>query len=40
MSKKVTKVLRIIGHSMGGYAALALAGGIPRTKEGKKIETT
>ncbi|MEO6404400.1 MAG: alpha/beta fold hydrolase [Ferruginibacter sp.] len=24
----------VIGHSMGGYTALALAGGIPRTKEG------
>lgn len=30
----------VIGHSMGGYTALALAGGIPRTREGKKIETT
>lgn len=25
---------------MGGYTALALAGGIPRTREGEKIETT
>jgi len=30
----------VIGHSMGGYTALALAGGVPRTREGKKIETT
>lgn len=30
----------VVGHSMGGYTALALAGGIPRTREGKKIETT
>jgi len=29
----------VIGHSMGGYTALALAGGIPRTREGKIIET-
>jgi len=28
----------VIGHSMGGYTALALAGGIPRTKEGVVIE--
>ena len=28
----------VIGHSMGGYTALALAGGIPRTKEGQKVE--
>jgi len=31
--------IAVIGHSMGGYTALALAGGIPRTIEGKKIET-
>lgn len=30
----------LIGHSMGGYAALALAGGIPRTKEGEIIKVT
>ncbi|WP_291635856.1 alpha/beta fold hydrolase [Clostridium sp.] len=30
----------VIGHSMGGYTALALAGGVPRTREGKRIETT
>lgn len=28
----------VIGHSMGGYTALALAGGIPRTKEGIVVE--
>jgi predicted dienelactone hydrolase len=28
----------VIGHSMGGYTALALAGGIPRTKEGVVVE--
>ena len=28
----------VIGHSMGGYTALALAGGVPRTKEGVVIE--
>ena len=28
----------IIGHSMGGYTALALAGGVPRTKEGLVIK--
>lgn len=32
--------IAVIGHSMGGYTALALAGGIPRTREGEKIETT
>lgn len=30
--------IAVIGHSMGGYTALALAGGIPRTKEGEKVE--
>ncbi|EQA45147.1 alpha/beta hydrolase family protein [Leptospira broomii serovar Hurstbridge str. 5399] len=30
--------IAVIGHSMGGYTALALAGGVPWTKEGKKIE--
>ena len=29
--------IAVIGHSMGGYTALALAGGIPRTKEGMTI---
>lgn len=28
----------VIGHSMGGYTALALAGGVPRTKEGVVVE--
>lgn len=28
----------IIGHSMGGYTALALAGGVPRTKEGTVVK--
>lgn len=28
----------VIGHSMGGYTALALAGGVPRTKDGVVIE--
>jgi predicted dienelactone hydrolase len=28
----------VIGHSMGGYTALALAGGLPRTREGQRIE--
>ncbi|OPJ59600.1 alpha/beta hydrolase family protein [Clostridium chromiireducens] len=32
--------IAVIGHSMGGYTALALAGGIPRTREGKIIKTT
>ena len=31
--------IAVIGHSMGGYAALALAGGIPRTLEGDVVET-
>ncbi|EQA38544.1 alpha/beta hydrolase family protein [Leptospira inadai serovar Lyme str. 10] len=30
--------IAVLGHSMGGYTALALAGGVPWTKEGKKIE--
>ena len=29
--------ITIIGHSMGGYTALALAGGIPYTKEGTRV---
>lgn len=28
----------VIGHSMGGYTALALAGGVPRTKEGVVVK--
>lgn len=30
--------IAVIGHSMGGYTALALAGGIPYTREGQKVE--
>lgn len=30
--------IAVIGHSMGGYTALALAGGIPRTCDGQIIE--
>ena len=30
--------IAMIGHSMGGYTALALAGGIPRSLEGQVIE--
>ena len=30
----------VIGHSMGGYTALALAGGVPRTKEGVVVENS
>lgn len=30
--------IAVIGHSMGGYTALALAGGIPWTREGQKVE--
>ncbi|HMG83970.1 MAG TPA: alpha/beta fold hydrolase [Ferruginibacter sp.] len=32
--------IAVIGHSMGGYTALALAGGLPRTREGQKIEVS
>lgn len=32
--------IAVIGHSMGGYTALALAGGIPKTREGEKIEVS
>lgn len=32
--------IAVIGHSMGGYTALALAGGIPRTREGEIIEVS
>ncbi|TGK15731.1 alpha/beta fold hydrolase [Leptospira fluminis] len=31
--------IAVIGHSMGGYTALALAGGVPWTKEGERVET-
>lgn len=30
--------IAVIGHSMGGYTALALAGGIPRSLEGQVID--
>lgn len=30
--------IAVIGHSMGGYTALALAGGVPWTREGQRIE--
>jgi len=30
----------VIGHSMGGYTALALAGGVPWTREGQKVEVS
>lgn len=32
--------IAVIGHSMGGYTALALAGGVPRTKEGLKVDVS
>jgi predicted dienelactone hydrolase len=32
--------IAVIGHSMGGYTALALAGGIPRTRTGQVIAVT
>lgn len=32
--------IAVIGHSMGGYTALALAGGVPYTREGKKVDVT
>ncbi|MVX65571.1 alpha/beta fold hydrolase [Clostridium chromiireducens] len=32
--------IAVIGHSMGGYTALALSGGVPRTREGNIIKTT
>jgi predicted dienelactone hydrolase len=32
------KNIAVIGHSMGGYTALALAGGIPHTKEGQRVQ--
>jgi len=31
--------ISIIGHSFGGYTALALAGGIPWTRDGQKVLT-
>jgi len=31
--------IAVIGHSMGGYSALALTGGIPYTKYGEKVKT-
>ncbi|WP_039948142.1 alpha/beta hydrolase family protein [Leptospira fainei] len=34
----LTDSIAVIGHSMGGYTALALAGGVPWTKQGEKIE--
>ena len=38
-SKNITETkIGVIGHSMGGYTALALAGGIPRTREGVVVE--
>lgn len=33
-----TDDVAVLGHSMGGYAALAVAGGIPWTKEGRRVE--
>jgi predicted dienelactone hydrolase len=30
----------VMGHSMGGYAALAVAGGIPWSKNGERVEVT
>jgi predicted dienelactone hydrolase len=40
-SKNITQnKIGVIGHSMGGYTALALAGGVPRTKEGLVVEVT
>lgn len=32
--------IAVIGHSMGGYTALALAGGIPWTQEAERVETS
>lgn len=32
--------IAVIGHSMGGYTALALAGGIPYTLSGEKVDVT
>ncbi len=33
-----TAKIAVIGHSMGGYTALALAGGVPRSLEGQVIQ--
>ena len=39
LSKNIAQSkIAVIGHSMGGYTALALAGGIPRTREGHEVE--
>ncbi|MGZ4117134.1 MAG: alpha/beta hydrolase family protein, partial [Bacteroidia bacterium] len=38
-SVSVNKIA-VIGHSMGGYTALALAGGLPRTREGEEIKVS
>jgi predicted dienelactone hydrolase len=35
-----TNKIAVIGHSMGGYTALALAGGVPRTREGEIINVS
>lgn len=35
-----TGEIAVIGHSMGGYTALALAGGNPWTKDGERIEVS
>lgn len=35
--KNLNGKVAVIGHSMGGYTALALAGGTPRTMEGEVI---
>ena len=35
-----TEQVAAIGHSMGAYAALAAAGGIPWTKEGQRVPVT
>jgi len=32
--------IAVIGNSMGGYTALALAGGVPRTKEGEIVKAS
>jgi predicted dienelactone hydrolase len=38
-SKNITQnKIGVIGHSIGGYTALALAGGVPRTREGTVVE--
>lgn len=35
-----TDKIAVIGHSMGGYTALALAGGVPRSRQGQTIKVT